>query len=145
MSRNFFMAAAAGQFSYLGVFNNATDGSYLFIQSLRYTHLAITDTVFVGTVGGNPLSSTFSGNQLDPGMGAGYGLMGGLQSASDLLLVVLGAGPASAELGSHSTTFYDWPFDFPAAVLPPGYTCLLQTHAQNQDLGGTFWWYSLPY
>lgn len=141
MCRNFFINNTAGQYTYLGVYNNASDGSNLYVTTLRFTHASITDTVFVGTIQQNLLVSPNPGLSLNPTSAVGPGLMGGFTSATDLLAVRYGAGGAAAELGSHATTFYEWPWNFPVAVVPPTWCVILETHAQNQDLGATFWWY----
>jgi hypothetical protein len=141
MSRNWYITTTSGQYTYLGVYNNATDGSNLYVVALRWNHATIMDTVFVGTIQGNPLVSPNPGATLNPIVAVGPGLMGGFTSATDLLAVRYGAGGAAAELGSHSDTSYDWPYNFPVAMVPPTWCVVLETHAQNQDLGATFWWY----
>ena len=143
MNRNAYQPSVTGQYAYLGVYNNASDGSVIYIQALRFTHLSITDTAFVGTIQQNLLVSPAPGLMLDPTAPQGPGLMGAFPSATDLLLARYGSGGASAELGSHDRSFYDWPYDFPVAVVPPTWCCILQSHSTSDDLGAAFWWYAV--
>lgn len=140
MSASTTFGTVAGQWTYIGVFNNAEDGSYLILQRLRFYTTAAVDSAFVGVVPGSPLGSLFNGTMLDPLAAQRPGQCGVLTSAASLLSK---ASPVFgfAELGAPSSPTYDWTADFPIAVVPPNFTAMLQAQTKADFMSASFWWY----
>ena|SRR5712692_6966903 len=130
---------AAGQNSYIGVFNNATDGTVLRIYSVDL-YVATTSFVYMEWVSGNPgtLYTTESPyGPIDPRTHTTPGQMIVFNSA-----VCVGAhlGKILVNGGSgrnHSP-------GFPLAIIPPGYSFLCQVKNQNLGLEGAIWWLPVP-
>jgi hypothetical protein len=142
MVRQAFLAAVVGQFSYIGIYNNSTDGSYLYIQYLRFEHLTELDSAFFGQVGSNVLSASLPGRPLDAMAPTGFGLLGSANTGTDYFQAGTINNFGTSELGSPADNSYDWLGQFPLAAVAPGFTAMLQTHKVNQSLTATFWWFS---
>lgn len=133
---------AAGQYTYCGLYNNATDGSLLYIVKANFG-AGTADTCFFGQIQQNLFTTTGPVHTVYPLAAQPPGIIGSWTSATDLFNVPGLGTPAYFECGSHNDTTWEWLNDFPMAVVPPGYTAAFERHSQNEDLGVSFWWVAL--
>jgi hypothetical protein len=137
-----YQPAAGGQYSYVGLYNNATDGSLLYVVHAAMGGLTA-DTSFFGQFYGNLFTTTSQTHSLYPPTATPPGIVGSWTSATDLFNVPGLGTPAYCEVGSHNDTTWEWPADFPMAVIPPGYTAAFERRTIAVDLEASFWWVAL--
>ena len=135
----FNQAGAAGNNSYGGVYNNATDGSVLRIYAVSL-YTSVVSFVFLEWVSGNPgtLYTTESPyGPIDPFTHTTPGQMIAFNSAVCL-------GSHLGKIVVNPTTGATYAPGWPLAIIPPGYSFLCQAKNSNLGLEGAIWWLPVP-
>lgn len=133
---------AAAQYTYVGLYNNATDGSLLYVVHAAWNSTQ-TGTCFFGATMGNLFTNTSPAHTLYPPSAAPPGIVGSWTSATDLFNVGGTSTPAYCEVGSQQDRSWEWQSDFPLAIVPPGWTVAFEERTIAQDLSASFWWLAL--
>ncbi len=129
----------AGQQSYTGLFNNATDGSFLRVYQVEAGVSANTFVIFE-YVSGNP-GTLYTGaspyGAIDPTVGKTPG-----QTIIFTSPVCLGThiGGVEANAGQRTSYAPGWPI----GIVPPGYSFVMQTVNQNIVLETGIVWLPVP-
>lgn len=130
-------AAVAGQNSYIGVYNNASDGSVMRVYAITPNCSSAT-FVYLETIQGQPGTLYTADNPygaIDPRIGATWGQLFTFTSA-----VCIGT-HLSAVVAQANTDRMFAP-GWPLAIVPPGYSFALQTRNVNVQIESGFWWLS---
>jgi len=129
-----FTAALAANVSYGELFNNATDGSYLWVYGATGNTISLNAIVL----------ESYKGQKGTPN-----GLIGMLQSDQPLGPGVIGTfttpicvGTEIGAIDSNSSQGF-FPWAFPAAIIPPGYSFSMHPANQNVALEAAYWWTSI--
>lgn len=137
-----YQPQTSGQYTYVGLFNNATDGSNLYLVHAAMTS-GFTGTVFFGALNQNLFTATSPTHMIYPIAAVIPGQVGSWTSATNLFNTGGTSTPAYFEVGSLLDESWEWPADFPLMVIPPGWTGAFQQRAVSQDMGMSFWWTAL--
>lgn len=137
-----YQPAVPSQYTYCGLYNNATDGSLLYLLKAAFSS-GSADTAFFGQTTGNLFTTTSPTHSLYPPTPTPPGIVGSWTSTTDLFNVPGIGTPAYFEVGSHNDTSWEWLSDFPLAVIPPGYTAAFERQTIAFDLACSFWWVAL--
>lgn len=134
-----YQNAVVGQVSYVGIFNNASDGSVLRIYSV---HLAVSASTRItwGSAQGNP-GTLFTATQpygaIDSSSPA---LPGQLITATSAVCISTHVGGLSALTGAASFYAPGWPL----AIIRPGYSFLVETSNVNTYVECGMVWLVVP-
>lgn len=137
-----YQPQAGAQYTYVGLYNNATDGSLIYIVHAAWNS-GFTGTCFFGQVMGNLFTATSPSHGLYPPTPTPPGIVGSWTSATDLFNVGGTSTPAYCEVGSQLDKSWEWQGDFPLAVIAPGWTAAFEERTIAQDLSASFWWAAL--
>jgi hypothetical protein len=129
------ITAAGGHLPHISLFNNATDGSYLYVLD------------FQGSTSGNA-SLTFElgygtfGQNIDPNSTAklvtnepvGWGQFGTFQTTACVTPHIGGSGNAQVNSPAFNNRY-------PLAILSPGFSFIIEGSNAGTSLVGGLWWY----
>ena len=118
------------KYGYVGLYNNATDGSYIGIYGLTTT------PAYLFSVAGNPIAAAVSGRPAKFDEGTWWGLTGTANSATAFgnLLFLFGQGNTSAVYLS----------DTPLLILPAGWSLLVRSINVALGMSAQFLWGPWP-
>ena len=131
--------SVVGQNSYVGVFNNAMDGSVLRIY---WVSIGVSANTFVyfEWVSGNP-GTLYTGDgtygAIDPRIQSTPGQTINFSSA-------VCVGTHLGGLSAIANTVMNWAPGFPLAIIPPGYSFLLQVRNTNITIEAAIGWLPVP-
>lgn len=129
--------AVAGQVSYAGLYNNASDGSVIRVYGVNFNLSSTSFVLFEVFQGQGGALYNLDGayGSIDPRIGATWGQTTAFASA-----VCLGThiGGISGFTGTSHTYAPGWPL----AVISPGYSFALQVRNQNITIECALWWLS---
>lgn len=132
-------SGATGNNSYVGVYNNATDGTVLRIYAVSIG-VAGNQFVYFEWVSGNP-GTLYTGDgaygAVDP---RAYATPGQMITFNSAVCVGSHIGGLICQAGSPSTYAPGWPL----AVIPPSYSFLLQGRNQNNTVEASIFWLPVP-
>ena len=120
------IGAIALKYAYVGLYNNATDGSYVGVYGVT------TDPSLLQWGAGNPIACTTPGNALKFDAALPWGLTGTLNSASSF-----GNGIMLFGLGNASASYLE---DTPITILPPGYSFWARSINVAEEMTAAFIW-----
>jgi hypothetical protein len=129
-----FSAALAGQYSILELYNNATDGSYLWVYGLTALLTAL-DGIYLETYTGTHAACFPGQGSLTFDQATGPGIVGSYTSTVDFGIHI------GALYSNSQHTF--WPYPAPVARIPPRYSFALRPGGLGESLNAAFWWLPL--
>lgn len=121
----------------VGLYNNSTDGKYLFVYGLQAAQNGSTNNgIFAGMVKGKiPGATAASQTPLKPDEPITAGVTEWLSGTSlyvtNPILVM-----------SNTIGFYQWPYAYPVAILPPGWELVVEFEGSPTTYGAFFQWYA---
>jgi hypothetical protein len=129
--------AVAGQNSYVGIYNNASDGSVIRIYATDFGVSANSFVYFEVFQGqqGTLYNADGAYGSINPSVGTTWG-----QTINFASAVCLGSHVGGRQGFAGQDTFHapGWPL----GIIPPGYTFALQVRNTNITIEGAFWWLS---
>jgi len=139
MAGQFNSPAVAAQSSYLRVFNNSTDGSWMYGIGFTITTV-YPNGCFIEWSNGTE-GSTAGVAQPQPLNPMSQGLPGQFYNFSSPTCVAHEIGWITSNSTNESIF---WPYDWPFCVVPPNYSIYLHTGGTNVQLAGSIWVAFLP-
>lgn len=127
-------AGSAGVFSYTLLYNDSTTGEILQLNSVMLNAGGADTTGFFETFGGLPAAAT--GKIAGISMFAGSPQLSGstykLNPAAQIGTIISSGGARSAA--------WQWPYNWPLALIPPGYSLMFRPAATTNQMNATYWW-----
>ena len=133
MGGSAFQAGAGALLSYVELYNNANDGSSLIVLGLQGWAQSASSTFFIETYKGqNGTPATSPPAPIDPSRPYGPGQIGTFTRATCI-------GNHIFEMGGANLPYF-WPYQFPVAVVPAGYSLALQAALAAVAQQAAFYW-----
>jgi len=132
-----FLGAVAGKYTLTGLYNNTSGQDYLYVIGLSV------GTTPGPTMGGNFYIISGTGGMTPAGVQAQnvYPLKGALPGvATGGYNTFLGANALGGYMNQGNSD-WRWIYNWPMAILPPGYSFVCQSGEVNVPLGMGIWWY----
>jgi len=128
------VTGAGANLTYVGLNNNASAGANLWVCGFSFTTGASANCV-MEIENQQPFLALGNQNSLWSLQRPSYGVIGSQKSPACF-------GKEIGQIGPIFGWGY-WPYEWPCAILAPGYTFWLHTSAAAVDLTASFWWYEM--